>query len=581
MTGVIATIPRNQFFDQLGKPLAGGKLYTYLAGTTTPVTTYQDQALTIKNQNPIPLDALGSCSIWLDPAKTYKLVLKTAQGTTLPGWPIDNISGAATPESLEPSLSSFAKLTALAAAAGSSLVNFLQSGAGATLQSIQRKLRGDLNIMDFINDGVDTTVADCTAGIRAAVSHLATRQRGNLYCSGGKFLISDTIDFSLLGDEHRFFDIDLGGAEFIWSDPNAAKPMFSGYNNKSVRIHNFTLIGNATDTISKAYGVRLDSIQPGGSDLMSFDNFRVRFCDKGFYLGSFDADQNRVSDIEIGGQFVIENCNTGIYTESTNVDSLVVRSGIVSACTTGIELKRAGFIKLDTVTGYSCKDFIKVNGPIGPLLVVNCQSEQGDVVGARFFYRVRYDEARTGPVTFESCNIDNPIVFDYDPGIGSDAQTVNIIGGYFREMQVKCPDTVVNLIGTAQTAGYEFKVSGPNCQVNNIGSRIYGTVTDTAKSGADLTQKYSYMPGGRLMQWGSTELMPVAAGAVREEIVNFPKPFTQIESIVATPYSPDGAGGEVFRYAFGGELDHMTLRFENENTGAGINIGASWLAIGR
>lgn len=95
MTGVITTIPRMQFSTAQGAPLGGGKLHVYLAGTTTPADTFQDQALTIKNENPIELDATGSAVIWLDPAKVYKFLLKNNLGVTQPGWPVDNIRGAA------------------------------------------------------------------------------------------------------------------------------------------------------------------------------------------------------------------------------------------------------------------------------------------------------------------------------------------------------------------------------------------------------------------------------------------------------------------------------------------------------
>jgi lysophospholipase L1-like esterase len=94
MTGVIATIPRFQFSNALGFPLAGGKLTTYLAGTTTPVATYQDQGLTTANPTTITLDSTGSCVLWLDPTKNYKFLLKDALGVTQPGWPVDNVSGA-------------------------------------------------------------------------------------------------------------------------------------------------------------------------------------------------------------------------------------------------------------------------------------------------------------------------------------------------------------------------------------------------------------------------------------------------------------------------------------------------------
>ena len=82
-----------QFFDNSGVPLAGGLLYTYEAGTTTPAPTYTSAAGTIANTNPIVLDAAGRppSEIWLDAAYSYKLVLKTSTGVLL--WTMDNLTG--------------------------------------------------------------------------------------------------------------------------------------------------------------------------------------------------------------------------------------------------------------------------------------------------------------------------------------------------------------------------------------------------------------------------------------------------------------------------------------------------------
>jgi hypothetical protein len=81
-----------QFFDNSGVPLAGGLLYSYEAGTTTPAPTYTSAAGTIANTNPIVLDAAGRppSEIWLSPI-AYKLVLKTSAGVLL--WTMDNITG--------------------------------------------------------------------------------------------------------------------------------------------------------------------------------------------------------------------------------------------------------------------------------------------------------------------------------------------------------------------------------------------------------------------------------------------------------------------------------------------------------
>jgi microcystin-dependent protein len=74
-----------QFFDNNGVPLSGGLIYTYQAGSSTPLTTYTTNNGTIPNTNPIILDAAGRCpnEIWLQFGYSYKFVLQTSAGLTL------------------------------------------------------------------------------------------------------------------------------------------------------------------------------------------------------------------------------------------------------------------------------------------------------------------------------------------------------------------------------------------------------------------------------------------------------------------------------------------------------------------
>jgi hypothetical protein len=55
---------RQLFTDLSGKPLAGGFVYHYIPGTTTPKLTWLDQAQTTPNVNPVLLDPAGEASIW-------------------------------------------------------------------------------------------------------------------------------------------------------------------------------------------------------------------------------------------------------------------------------------------------------------------------------------------------------------------------------------------------------------------------------------------------------------------------------------------------------------------------------------
>lgn len=83
--------PHEQFLDNNGKPLANGKVYTYLAGTTTKAATYEDSAGSASNSNPVILDSAGFATIYLDTSKSYKIVVQDAYG--VPQWTADNVTG--------------------------------------------------------------------------------------------------------------------------------------------------------------------------------------------------------------------------------------------------------------------------------------------------------------------------------------------------------------------------------------------------------------------------------------------------------------------------------------------------------
>lgn len=64
-----------QLFDDYGYVLAGGKVNTYEAGTSTPLATYQDRSGLITNANPTVLDAAGRASIRFTEGVAYKVVV--------------------------------------------------------------------------------------------------------------------------------------------------------------------------------------------------------------------------------------------------------------------------------------------------------------------------------------------------------------------------------------------------------------------------------------------------------------------------------------------------------------------------
>lgn len=81
--------PVVRFSDANGKPLVGGKLFSYAAGTTTPLATYSASTTGAVNTNPVILDSTGSATVFLG-ANVYKLVLQNSAGVTQ--WTADNIA---------------------------------------------------------------------------------------------------------------------------------------------------------------------------------------------------------------------------------------------------------------------------------------------------------------------------------------------------------------------------------------------------------------------------------------------------------------------------------------------------------
>lgn len=86
---LLSPTPKQQFFDANGQPLVGGKIYTYAAGTTTPIATYVDAAGVTTNTNPIILDARGMANIWLLNTANYKYAVFDA--LDVPIFTTDNI----------------------------------------------------------------------------------------------------------------------------------------------------------------------------------------------------------------------------------------------------------------------------------------------------------------------------------------------------------------------------------------------------------------------------------------------------------------------------------------------------------
>jgi hypothetical protein len=188
-----------QFFDNNGVMLSGGLVYTYGAGTTTPLAAYTSNTGATALSNPIVLDASGRVptgEIWLTYGQGYKFTVKTSTGTLIGTY--DNIPSAALPPLVNDAVSiayeQGASVTAgnfiigqtylitfigstnfqsIGAVSNTVGIYFTATGVGSGTgtaefsRTVQAKLRESVSVADFgaIGDGI----ADDTAAIQAAI----------------------------------------------------------------------------------------------------------------------------------------------------------------------------------------------------------------------------------------------------------------------------------------------------------------------------------------------------------------------------------------------------------------------------
>ena len=165
---ILSPTPKFQGFDASGDPLTGGLLYTYEAGTTTPLATYTDYDAGTPNANPVVLDSRGEADVWLDPDLLYKMVLKTSAGVTV--WTVDDV--------------------------GYDSTGFIAAGAGAVRKTSQSKLRERVSLFDYMTAAqvadviANTATVDVSTPFVTAMTALATAGGGTLVMPFGTYLVS-------------------------------------------------------------------------------------------------------------------------------------------------------------------------------------------------------------------------------------------------------------------------------------------------------------------------------------------------------------------------------------------------------
>jgi hypothetical protein len=192
-----------QFFDDNGDPLSGGKVYTYIAGTTTPQTTYTSSTGNTPHTNPIVLDAAGRVpggEIWLTDPAEYKFTIRTSDDTLIGTY--DNVL------SVGSNIASgiYAFYAAPAGAANVGVTPFSLFSA-TNVQDAIEELDGDKISFSRLNDADGATLIGTTDGSTVQAAINARPTSSNLASFSGAALVGT----STYGTVQNALDSLFGG----------------------------------------------------------------------------------------------------------------------------------------------------------------------------------------------------------------------------------------------------------------------------------------------------------------------------------------------------------------------------------
>jgi hypothetical protein len=196
--------------DAAGAPLSGGKVYTYAAGTLTPLATYTDQGGLSSNANPVVLDSQGRANIWLG-LNSYKFVVTDADGVAAPDGTVDNISAP-------PSSADLASTSTAAKGAGMVGYDVATAYAAGSVGAILRRTPWLEDYASLVD------VDDWTDALTAAIAAVNTAGGGILNVGAGRFKV-DGDPVTLLsnvrvvgrGDATVFYRSASGPSTFIFN----------------------------------------------------------------------------------------------------------------------------------------------------------------------------------------------------------------------------------------------------------------------------------------------------------------------------------------------------------------------------
>ena len=359
-----------QFFDNNGNPLSGGKIYTYAAGTTTPLVTYTTASDSAFHTNPIILDAAGRVpsggEIWLQLGVGYKFVTKTSTDVLIGTY--DNIPSSAQPPAANDADSimyeqgytvtagSFVTgstyrissvgttdFTLIGASSNTSGVHFVATGAGTGTgtaeysRTVEVKLQETVSVGDFgaVGDGV-------TDDHNAWVNAVAYCKLNNLTLTapnlGASYNIDSAlnIDCAFVAGNYRVFS----GAGAITIAAGCVDVIYSAWFNNDSPASTIFATGHVPNWIKLDTGVE-HKIR---DDAPSATTYQTRTFVSGAGVDGDDVGVGAYRIDVADSQAVIDDPTKAgvLYGIVVTIDPVVARSDIPNDDATGILVQNGG-----------------------------------------------------------------------------------------------------------------------------------------------------------------------------------------------------------------------------------------------
>jgi len=219
-------------------PNAGGALYYYQSGTTTPQTTFSNAAGTIPNTNPLVLDSDGRLQtpVYLGDSDSYSAYTedhKNSDGVAVSTlWPVDGIP-AATPAAAAASTFAYPSVPWEAITSASSPVTILTADAGSAYETDTTGGSVTFNLPSAVSVGVGKSIwFKKTSSANSLILHPSGTQEidgvnADYTITRGQatfLLTSNGANWKITTSSYRMPPVSIGGFKNLVCTNNAAAP---------------------------------------------------------------------------------------------------------------------------------------------------------------------------------------------------------------------------------------------------------------------------------------------------------------------------------------------------------------------